>query len=169
MIKELYLNIHNIKIQLKTDSSDFFEFVSKDLYYFIDENKNNDFKIVSNIFFHKSLENLKFNHFEKIGANAYINKDRLVFQDKQYDAEVHIKNEVIFLDGYIQDKKNNKEVLKDIVKKLLGRQVDKNHYFLHILRKFILFPTFYYQETFQSKYVMHASAFTFKNKSCFQT
>lgn len=165
-MKSIFINIHEIKINLSTDNHEFYDFVQKDLYYFLDNVNSEHTQIDVNIYFNKSIKNIELNKYEKIGANAYKNNNNLIFNDNKFDVCVSLENNKILIDAFIKNDKSKKILLKSFIKRLLGKSIDGNHYLLHVLRKFIIFPTFYYLESFKSSYVMHASAFTYKSK-CF--
>ncbi len=165
-MKNTFINIHGIKINLSTDDDEFYEFVQKDLYYFLENENYEDFNINVNVYFNRSIETIGLNKCEKIGANAYRNHNELIFSENKFDVKISLQKDKIHIDAYIKDDKGKKAHLKEFIKKIIGKKVDKNHYLLHILRKFIIFPTFYYLESFRNTYVMHASAFTYQD-NCF--
>jgi len=165
-MKSIFINIHGIRISLFTDCNEFYDFVQKDLYYFLCNDKSKDVEINANIYFNKSIKDIDLSKCDKIGANAYKNGNELIFSENKYDVKVSLCNEEIFINAFIKDNKGKKELFKEFIKKILGKSIDKNNYLLHVLRKFIIFPTFYYFESFRSTYVMHASAFTYNDK-CF--
>ncbi|MBT5490762.1 hypothetical protein HOK00_00175 [bacterium] len=163
-MNKITLNIHNTILRIQTDNLEFFDFIKKDMYYFVSDTKRNT-TINSNIFFTKQYKNVDFNNFNKIGANSYINNEILIYKDIDFIIEAYYEKNSIVLNCFIHNKNTIKRQTKNIIKTILGRKVEKNYAFLHIVRRLIIFPSFYYMENFKHMHVMHASAFTFKDKT----
>lgn len=151
---KVFLNIHGIGVEIKSDKRDILKHVKSNLYHFINEGKKNPDADL-NIFFPADCSTLPdVASFIKIGKDAFRSGNQFVFFDRQFIQHFIIhQNFKTTLNVFVKDLS-----IKKRIRKILNRNLHPNIDYFMLIRKSVIFPIFWLLEKKKGICLLHGSA-----------
>ena len=164
MIKNLFIEINNVKIKIATNKEKYYKYL-KNYFRGVSINAINERNININVDifweankwmdYYKGIKQLK--NISLIGSNELVCKNRVVTikkvgKRKKMICDVKKEDNKLILKHVFLEKK-----FKDFLKNILKRKQQENDFF-NITYSCVYYPLIWYLEYFKDIYVLHASA-----------